>query len=157
MKGDVLDFGCGGGQIASLVSPDRYFGVDISEKALVEARRCFPRHTFGSEVPSGRKFDTVVALAVIEHVKDPASFLKMFANFLKPTGQMVLTTPHPAFRKVHDMGAAIGIFSRDASEEHESFLDHKDMDRYSRAVGLKLAQQKRFLFGANQLFIVQKG
>jgi 2-polyprenyl-3-methyl-5-hydroxy-6-metoxy-1,4-benzoquinol methylase len=154
LRGNVLDIGCGGGQLARLVPASRYVGLDISVEALDQARRAYPDHEFVTAIPSGRRFDTIAALAVIEHVKQPHSFLGTLADLLNEDGQIVLTTPHPAFRKVHDFGAMLGLFSRDASEEHEAFLNHQDIAAYSRRSGLVLKVSRRFLGGANQLFVL---
>jgi 2-polyprenyl-3-methyl-5-hydroxy-6-metoxy-1,4-benzoquinol methylase len=156
LRGNVLDVGCGGGFLAQFVSPERYVGFDVSGDALEAARRAWPSHVFTDQMPSHRQFDTVVALAVIEHVKNPEEFLFTVSAGLTPEGRIVLTTPHPHFRKVHDIGAMLGLFSRDAAEEHESFLDDREIRRRSRAPGLEVAVSRRFLLGANQLFVLAK-
>ncbi|MHA1567622.1 MAG: class I SAM-dependent methyltransferase [Alphaproteobacteria bacterium] len=75
LKGRVLDVGCGAGALAKLIDPESYVGIDIDEDPLNRARRDFPHHRFESALPEGsKKFDTVVALAVIEHVPDPSAF-----------------------------------------------------------------------------------
>jgi SAM-dependent methyltransferase len=44
---------------------------------------------------SGRRFDLVFAIEVIEHVADPAGFVAELRSFLAPGGVVVLTTPRP--------------------------------------------------------------
>lgn len=71
LRGMVLDVGCGSGVLASVVQPGSYLGVDVDEEALAEARRQYPRHNFQSFLPPAEPvFDTVIAMAVIEHVLD---------------------------------------------------------------------------------------
>jgi 2-polyprenyl-3-methyl-5-hydroxy-6-metoxy-1,4-benzoquinol methylase len=156
LRGDVLDVGCGAGCLAAFVPANRYVGVDINEDALRQAKQTFPDHVFASVLPDDRRFDTVVALAVIEHVKQPQLFLQILADKLTQGGQIVLTTPHPSFRRVHDLGALLGLFSRDASEEHETFLNSRDVAAHSQAPGLTVRVSRRFLFGANQLFVLAR-
>lgn len=48
----------------------------------------------------------------------------------------------------------IGIFSRAASEEHETFFDRRTMRDLCSRAGWELASARRFLFGANQVFIL---
>lgn len=72
----MLDVGCGTGALAAFVSPDCYLGVEIDYDSLAKAR-AYPWHRFeGALSNSGERFDTVIALAVIEHVPDPAGFLR---------------------------------------------------------------------------------
>ncbi|MGO8755761.1 MAG: class I SAM-dependent methyltransferase [Gallionellaceae bacterium] len=156
----VLDFGCGSGALAGLVSSDHYLGVDKDEASLQQARLRFPQHRFVSALPNATdKFDTIVSLAVIEHVSDPAQFLRTLAAYLDdtPTSCLVITTPHPAVDWIHDAGAAIGLFSRHASEEHEDLLDRTKLEMAGNQADLKLMSYHRFLFGANQIAVYGKG
>lgn len=156
LRGQVLDYGCGSGMLAAYVEPGRYFGVDTDPAMIDLARSTFPRHTFSvEELPQGRRFDTIVALAVIEHVPDPAAFLTRAIAHLAPRGSIVLTTPHPDFHFVHELGARLGFFSRAASEEHQELLDGRAMRRLAIDCGLNITGYRRFLFGANQLFLLQ--
>lgn len=157
LRGRVLDVGCGGGILATLVDSKKYLGVEIDEISLQKAKSTFPSHQFSQSLPNaGEKFDTVVSLAVIEHVKDPVSFLRELAEFLRDDGRLVITTPHPSVDWVHHLGAEIGIFSKHASEEHEDLLDKARLEAAGAQAGLKLDLYARFLFGANQLAVYSK-
>lgn len=157
LRGQVLDYGCGSGMLAAYVEPGLYFGVDTDPAMIDLARSTFTRHSFSvEELPQGRRFDTIVALAVIEHVPDPAKFLNTALRLLAPGGSIVLTTPHPSFRGVHDLGARLRLFSRSASEEHQELLDGRAMRRLAIDCGLNITGYRRFLFGANQLFLLQE-
>ncbi|HEX3901788.1 MAG TPA: class I SAM-dependent methyltransferase [Polyangia bacterium] len=150
----VLDFGCGTGKLAELCDPSQYCGVDISDAALDLARRNHPHHRFAKELPEAEVFDTIVGLAVIEHVKQPASLLERFRKLVTAEGQLILTTPHPTFGLVHDFGAMLGLFSKEASDEHETLLDRELMLAIARTSGWNLVSAHRFLFGANQVFVL---
>lgn len=156
LRGDVLDFGCGGGRLAEHCDPDHYLGVDRDPAVVAAAQDRNPRHAFATEVPDGRRFDTVVALAVIEHLPHPQRHVEAWRSLLNPGGRIVLTTPHPSYRKVHDVGASLGIFSKEAADEHETFLDRRRMEPICEEVGLKLEACRRFLAGANQLFVLSR-
>jgi 2-polyprenyl-3-methyl-5-hydroxy-6-metoxy-1,4-benzoquinol methylase len=154
LRGRVLDFGCGVGALAGLVPPERYLGVDIDEMSLDRARRRFPRHEFYRRVPTGRAFDTVVGLAILEHVSDPAALLAMWRTHLCAGGRVVLTTPHPLAARIHRAGAAMGLFSREADAEHQPFLGRTDIRLAADEGGLRLDRYHRFLLGLNQLAIL---
>ncbi len=153
LKGSVLDFGCGSGALAEFVPFRGYLGYDVDQSSLSLARRSHPQHRFTDELPRDERFDTVVALAVIEHVKDPAAFLTTLAACLRPAGSIVCTTPHPLGKHVHKVGAGLGIFSRDASEEHEDLLGRASLAKAAALSGLSLATYSRFLVGLNQLAV----
>ena len=64
-----------------------------------------------------------------------------------------MTTPSPFGDKIHRAGAVIGLFSKDAVEEHETIFSHKMMNDLLEPNGLKIERYRRFLLGGNQLFI----
>lgn len=156
LRGTVFDLGCGSGALAELLGPENYCGYDIDASSLAKARALHPRHRFVDALPAEAAFDTVVSLAVIEHCKDPAAFLRGLVALARPGGSVVLTTPHPAFEFIHDFGARAGLFSHDASEEHEVLLDRKALHELAAAQSLPVLAYQRFLFGANQLFVLQR-
>ena len=159
-RGRVLDIGCGTGQLAGLVESSRYTGVDQDEVSVASARRKWPAHRFlttaeFSSEPREEAFDLIVGLAVIEHIEDPIQWLTWLRTLLAPTGQILLTTPHPFGRRVHDLGGRIGVFSREAAEEHHAFLDRRRMAVAAESSGLQLVRFQPFLLGANQLFVLE--
>ncbi len=159
LKGRVLDFGCGVGVLAGLVSAARYLGVERDEASLKLAKINYPKHHFASRLPeSSEKFDTVVALAVIEHVGEPTELLTSLAELPDDShlSRIVITTPHPSVDWVHSLGARFGIFSRHASDEHEDLLDHARLNSVGLEANLTLQAYSRFLFGANQIAIYSK-
>ena len=158
LHGDVLDVGCGSGMLAEKVSPDSYLGVEIDPTSLNIAMDKFSEHRFQKRLPDIiDKFDTVVSLAVIEHVECPEDFLTELSKYLKNNNaaRIVITTPHPSMDWVHDFGANIGLFSKHASEEHEELLDYTKLEVAGRKAGLNLIEYRRFLFGANQLAVFE--
>lgn len=156
LRGRVLDYGCGVGVLAGCCLPQAYVGVDIDEESLSLAKQQYPRYRFEKEIPEGETFDTVVALAVIEHLPMPAMFLQRCAHVLNPGGHVVLTTPHPAGDRLHLWGAKMGLFSASAHEEHEMLIDHVMMQELAAPANLMIQTYRRFLFGVNQLFILRQ-
>lgn len=153
LTGSVLDFACGHGQLAQLCEPGRYTGYDVDSRKLDVARHYFPGYQFRSVLPAEERFDVVAALAFIEHV-DPEVYLKQFADLLRPGGRIVLTTPHPAFEWVHTAGAKLRIFSPEAHDDHEGLVSATDITEIAARLSLRVITKRRFLFGANQLFVL---
>jgi 2-polyprenyl-3-methyl-5-hydroxy-6-metoxy-1,4-benzoquinol methylase len=159
LNGRILDVGCGSGALAEIIPAADYLGVDMDEASLAKARSQHPGHRFQVALPPvGEVFDTVVCLAVIEHVSEPVTFLRDLAARLAPSRAcIVLTTPHPAVDWIHTAGASLGLFSRHASEEHEDLLGRSSLVSLASACGLQLVRYEHFLLGANQLAIFQRG
>ena len=159
IRGRVLDIGCGTGRLAQHIPPDRYAGIDQDHRVLQQARSRFPTHTFTSSLPGPEeRFDTVAALAVIEHVDDPTTFLRTLSAHLgdSPGARIIITTPHPAMGWVHKVGSAMGLFSRNASKEHKGMLDRLKLADAGGDAGLRLVMHRRFLLGANQIAVFEK-
>lgn len=159
--GPVLDVGCGTGQLARFIQPEHYLGIDVDTPSVDEARRLWPQHQFQvltdfEQSPPTEGFDVIVALAVIEHIPQPATWLREFRSLLRPGGRILLTTPHPYFGWIHSLGASVGIFSREAAEEHQDLIGKRRMQEIATAAGLRIVEQRRFLCGANQLFVLQE-
>jgi 2-polyprenyl-3-methyl-5-hydroxy-6-metoxy-1,4-benzoquinol methylase len=157
LKGCVLDFGCGVGTLADICDPTTYVGFDNDPRKIEIARRDRPHHRFETVLPEGERFDTIVALAFIEHVHDPAAYLRRFTGLLNVGGRIVLTTPHPSLEWVHTAGGRLGLFSREAHDEHEDLIGKARMEEFLSGSGMRLALYRRFLLGANQLFVVNLG
>jgi len=159
IQGNVLDIGCGAGLLADFANPENYVGVDPDPESLEAARQRNPWHSFHDRLPCpDRRFDSIVALAVIEHFPDPREFLMELAARLDPGkgSRIILTTPHPRFERAYKIGAALGVFSRQADEEHEKFLDLPGMKLLAAQSGLRIRLYRRLLLGANQLFILER-
>lgn len=154
LRGKVLDFGCANGLLTQWCKPDAYLGVDIDAASIDIARRERPGFRFETELPAGEQFDTIVALALIEHVKDPSGLLATLRPLLSSAGAMVITTPHPRMEWAHTVGAKVHLFSHEAHEEHEDLINLELMKKVAADAGLAVTHYQRFLFGANQLFLI---
>jgi 2-polyprenyl-6-hydroxyphenyl methylase/3-demethylubiquinone-9 3-methyltransferase len=98
----ALDVGCGAGLLTEPLARmgARVTGVDAAPE-LIEAAR---DHAMGQGLEIDYRaadvmdvegqFDLVTSLEVIEHVADPAAFLKALARRLAPGGLMILSTPN---------------------------------------------------------------
>ncbi len=100
---DVLDVGCGEGQIARLAveqGATRVIGVDPTRAQLVVAtgRAGGPSYARAgaSALPFGdATFDAVVACLVFEHIRDVDSAIAEVARVLRPGGRFLFFLNHP--------------------------------------------------------------
>lgn len=156
IRGTVLDIGCGDGALAEFSTSHEYVGVDQDPATLLIAKSKRPEFEFCAELSDEtRRFDTVVALAVIEHIANPAEVLKKWASYLNEGGHLILTTPKPSLEWAHELGAKVGLFSHDAAEEHETLIDRSAMEDMLVGTGLEISEYRTFLAGANQLFVIK--
>ena len=97
----ILDLGCGTGWLSVILG--RFgptTGIDLSPVAIERARQLYPDvefvagDLFSASLPQGA-FDVVVGVQVIEHVEDPAQFLNLVADVLRPGGHLLLITDNP--------------------------------------------------------------
>lgn len=155
----VLDMGCGvGGFKKYLPEKTKYYGIDSEKNWEGKSKNLF-QISIGGKMPKEimeAKINTVTALAILEHLSDPGLLFREASKVIKKGNWLILTTPHPVGRKLHDTGSKIGIFSNHASDEHEDFLDEKDLSRVAKKYGYILKEYNRFLFGFNQVAIFVK-
>ncbi|WP_300973654.1 bifunctional 2-polyprenyl-6-hydroxyphenol methylase/3-demethylubiquinol 3-O-methyltransferase UbiG [Sphingomonas sp. LHG3406-1] len=98
----ALDVGCGAGLLAEPLARmgAQVTGIDAAPE-LIEAARTHAgqtglaiRYVAGEVASLPGKFDLVTALEVVEHVADPAAFVRQLADRLAPGGLLVMSTPN---------------------------------------------------------------
>ncbi|MFI5181891.1 MAG: class I SAM-dependent methyltransferase [Thermoanaerobaculia bacterium] len=160
----LLDVGCGLTNLPGRVGP--YLGCDRSRELLDENRRRHPESHFvlwdveSEEAPEAVRaagpFDVVLLLALLEHLAEPARAVARMAPLLARTGHLVATTPSPSGRVPLRLGAALGLLSRHAADEHEAFLSRADLEAAGTAAGLRLVHHRYFLLGLNQVVVFSR-
>ncbi len=97
--GRCLEVGCGHGGLTFLLEQAGFDarGLDLSQSAASFARESFGIQADGGLLEAqgfdGGSFDVVVAIDVIEHLRDPEAFLSQAAELVADDGILVLQTP----------------------------------------------------------------
>jgi SAM-dependent methyltransferase len=153
--GEVVDYGCGIGLLANFIPPERYVGLDVDDLSLVKARQEFPAHRFFhlSEFEPAKKFDTLIALAVIQYLPDPEQFLRWALELLRPGGKVVVTTPNPAAEPLLLLGGRLGLLGKDSREEHLTLLNKSGFFALAQRLAIPMTEYSTFLLGVNQLAV----
>lgn len=99
----LLDIGCGAGEFlveARKAGCDVY-GVDfVAEKTEVAKKRFGLENVFcasafeTAKTFNGKSFDYVTFFEVLEHLEDPAAFIRQVRVLLKPGGRIALSVPN---------------------------------------------------------------
>ena len=138
------------------IDPKLYVGYDIEPENYSLILKENPDFCFVSVLPINERFDTIIMLAVIGHLKDPIQLLIILCSMLNKDGKIIITTPNPIFDPIYKIGAKIGLFSLDAAEEHQELIDAHKMKVFAERSNLYIDHKSHFLFGANQLFVLRK-
>ncbi|RJQ18228.1 class I SAM-dependent methyltransferase [Candidatus Woesearchaeota archaeon] len=98
----VLFAGCGAGTecVSAVQRGAKVTGIDISDAAIMLAKKTCPKATFyvmdfAKMKFHKRSFDVVIAILSVMYKKDLTATLQEFKRILKPNGSIVLLVPHP--------------------------------------------------------------
>lgn len=103
---DVLELGCAAGAMSAVLTGHygcRVTGVEYDAAAAAQAAlHAQSVHVASLEDPdwlgvlAGRRFDTVLAADVLEHLRDPAACLRQLHDVLPEGGRLVVSVPNIA-------------------------------------------------------------
>jgi len=98
----ALDVGCGAGLLTEPLARlgASVTGLDASAELIAAARNHATAQGLAIDYRSGElselegQFDLITCMEVIEHVADPAAFVKTLAKLLASEGLLILSTPN---------------------------------------------------------------
>lgn len=103
---NALDVGCGAGLLAEPLARlgATVTGIDAARELIAVARHHAAAQGLDIDYRAGDvqqlkgRFDLITCMEVIEHVADPAAFVKALAKPLAPGGLLILSTPNATAR-----------------------------------------------------------
>ncbi|MCX6277417.1 MAG: methyltransferase domain-containing protein [Bacteroidetes bacterium] len=164
---DVLDVGCLG-QDFDYYSPlwlharwkeqaISLIGVDVNETELEKfnALKLNYKIVTPNELTElCLNFDRIIMSDVIEHVENVGTFLTFYKKFLKPEGQIIITTPNPFSIKQF---FSIMLFKAPSYHpEHTCYIDPINMLEISERSGLEIIDFKWLHFYSKPSKLYQK-
>jgi len=128
-KGSVLDLGCGTGHLTKELLKRKYdiTSIDNSKEMVGLARKFCNKEDIKvmgiekSHLLGKGKFDNVVCLDVLEHVKDDINAVKKIEYLLKKGGVVIITVPSISFL-YGKRDREIGHYRRYSKKELKSVL-----------------------------------
>ncbi|MDQ3061302.1 MAG: class I SAM-dependent methyltransferase, partial [Acidobacteriota bacterium] len=98
---EILDLGAGEGEFSRRLIEKDFNAIPVDGFDIYWRNSQIPLiiadldGEFASTVsPSGKQFDAIVAIEIIEHLENPYLFLRECAKFLKPNGLLIITSPN---------------------------------------------------------------
>ena len=163
VRGRVLDVGCGSGTILNFLPGDiDYVGVEIDPHLVETLLDSYPDATAYSldiqrEAVSGEEpFDTILALALIEHLERPLDFLERYIPLLAMGGTILITTPTRIGDRVHSVLQRLGIASPVVGEVHFHIYRLSELKAVLEGQELEIVAARRFQARMNQLVVGRK-
>lgn len=161
----AADVGCGAGLLCEPLARlgAEVVGVDAAPENIAAARL----HAEGQGLSIGYRagsvdalgsepFDLIASLEVVEHVEDPAAFVRGLANALKPGGLLIMSTPNrtPVSRlAMITLGEGLGAIPR-GTHDWERFLTPEELRAHIEAAGLEVLDTTGLSFSPARGFVL---
>lgn len=156
----ILDVGCGAGLLSEPLSRmgAEVLGLDPAPGNVALARRHAQETGACATYRSGSveelaqepaRFDVVLAMEVVEHVRDMPAFVAAAANLLKPGGLFAASTLNRTFRSfaLAIVGAEYVLrWLPPGTHRWEQFVTPEELARAFRAAGLKETGRSGLVF-----------
>ena len=160
----ALDVGCGAGLLCEPLARlgASVTGIDAAEENMTAARDHAERQRLEIDYQAigveslGRpgQYDLVTSMEVIEHVTDPALFLRGLADALAPDGLMILSTPNRTRRSrlaMITLGEGLGMIPK-GTHDWNQFLKPEELDVLLDEAGLEVIDRRGIEFSPGHGF-----
>ncbi|MFP4417697.1 MAG: glycosyltransferase [Chitinispirillaceae bacterium] len=106
----VLEIGCGNGRLLSALNPARGVGIDISEKAIAQAKESCPRLEFYAadvhEWDTSEQFDYIILSDIVNDLYCVQTVFERLQKFCKPQTRIIVNT----YSRIWDLPLSVAAF-----------------------------------------------
>ncbi len=161
----AADVGCGAGLLCEPLARlgAEVVGIDAAPENIAAARLhaegqglAIDYRTGSIDVLSAEPFDLITSLEVVEHVEDPAAFVRGLAHALAPGGLLILSTPNrtPVSRlAMITLGEGLGAIPR-GTHDWDRFLTPEELRTHVESAGLEVLDTTGLSFSPSRGFVL---
>lgn len=161
----AADVGCGAGLLCEPLARlgAQMVGIDAAPENIAAARVHAERQGLAIDYRTGsidalgaEPFDLITSLEVVEHVEDPAAFVRGLADALTPGGLLILSTPNrtPLSRvAMITLGEGLGAIPR-GTHDWDRFLTPDELRVHIERAGLEVLDTAGLSFSPARGFVL---
>jgi ubiquinone/menaquinone biosynthesis C-methylase UbiE len=136
---DVIEFGCGTGDVLASVGGRRKVGLDISEQMVRRAAEKHPDIRFlcrDAEQPYEEEsaFDVAILADIMDHVTDILNLYATVNRSLRIGGRMCISTINPLWNPIFALAEKLG---KKMPEGEHNFVPNRDLINFLRLRGFR--------------------
>ncbi len=157
----VVDLGCGrqaalGWKLAGKI--EQYIGIDRGVPEVRIGKVTLVRADLDKPIRSLKpNADVVFGTAILEHLKKPKEFFRSIFRWLKPGGQVVLTTPAPPYADaILKLLVGLKLIRADEVFDHTHYYSLFELSQILKEAGFRIEKAETFLGGLNNLVIATR-
>ena len=154
----VLDIGCHQGEFLARLDASIHdsVGLDPLTRPVTTPTYALVAIPFAEPLafPPGR-FDVIVLLATLEHIRDKVPLAREAMRLLSPGGRLIMTVPSPRVDDIIHTLVRLGLADGMSLEEHHGFKPADTQPIFCGA-GLALEHHESFQLGLNHLFVFRR-
>jgi 2-polyprenyl-3-methyl-5-hydroxy-6-metoxy-1,4-benzoquinol methylase len=154
----VLDVGCLEGGFLDRLGDHIGPSVGVDPQANPQAGRNYEvrAEPFPSAAPpEDESFDSIVMLAVLEHIPEKDALAEACFRALRPGGRVIITVPSTWVDPIMAVLCAARFADGTSLEEHHGY-DPRETPAVFGRHGFELEHHRRFQLGLNNLFVLRK-
>ncbi len=141
---NVLEIGCGTGDLLNALNPKNGYGIDISSAMIKKAKERYPAYNFQvgeiNELKADIKFDFIIISGLLGELDDIQSFLKEARRHCLKDTRIVIEYYSYLWQYILKIGEAIGIKT---PQRIQNWLSYQDIDNLLKLAGFDSVLKER--------------